>query len=419
MNGPSVPGLLPIRAYTEKFAGSDMGGSDHRRFLDRVAALAAQIEAAAAESEAARQLAAPVAEAMKQAGLFRLWIPRAYGGEESDPEAFVQVIEAVSRIDGSAGWCVMIGGCYGLFAGLLPAVAARTIYGSDPLIVSGGAFRPTGQAVVVDGGYRVTGRWQLGSGCHHCGWLVGGCRVFDGDQPRLKPDGSPVVRLLFFPAAEAEILDTWFTAGLRGTGSHDYVVSDAFVPATHSLWFQDMPVESGPLYALPVIALFAIAIAAVPLGIARHAIDILAGLSGAHTAVRTRQPLNQQSGLRADFGRAEALLRSGRALLYQTLAEAWQVVTTGETLDLKQRAMLWLAATHAARSATEAVDLMFTAGGSASIYADSRLERCLRDVRTAGQHICIAPGNFEMAGQALLGFDTGGTPLALDDRRAL
>jgi len=395
-----------------------MAASGPSRFLDAVASLASQIEAAADESETARRLSAPLAEAIKQAGLFRLWLPRSLGGEETDAETFVRVVEAVARIDGSAGWCVMIGGCYGLFGGLLPAAAARMIYGVDPLTVAAGAFRPQGQAVVVDGGYRVTGRWPLGSGCHHCTWLVGGCRVFDGERPRLNADGSPVVRLMFFPVSEGEILDTWYTAGLRGTGSHDYAANDVFVPAAHSMWFREQPVESGPLYALPAIALFATAIAAVPLGIARHAIDILTELSGAKLAVRTRQTLNRNAMLQADLGQAEALVRSGRAFLYEALDEAWQVVAAGKTLGLAQRAMLWLASTQAARAAAQAVDLMFTAGGSASVYANSRLERCLRDVRTAGQHICVAPGNYEMVGQAFLGFDTGGTPLALDDRGA-
>jgi indole-3-acetate monooxygenase len=124
-----------------------VAGSDHSQFLEAATALAPQIEAAADESESARRLSASVAEAMKQAGLFRLWIPRVYGGEESDPEDFVRIVEAVSRIDGSAGWCMMIGGCYGLFAGLLPADAARTIYGSDPLMVSGGpSAQPVGRS---------------------------------------------------------------------------------------------------------------------------------------------------------------------------------------------------------------------------------------------------------------------------------
>ena len=120
-------------------------------------------------------------EAMAQAGLFRLWIPRTLGGEETDPMTLVRVVEEVARADAAAGWCLAIGGEYGVFGGYLPPDAAREVYGSDPLVVTGGAFRPAGQAVVVDGGYRVTGRWPLGSGCQHSAWIVGGCRILDGD----------------------------------------------------------------------------------------------------------------------------------------------------------------------------------------------------------------------------------------------
>src|SRR5271170_8013902 len=193
---------------------------------------------------------------------------------------------------------------YGVFGGYLPPDAAHQIYGSDPLVITGGAFRPTGQAVVVDGGYRVTGRWPLGSGCQHSAWIVGGCRIFDGDQPRLGADGLPVMRLLFFPAASCEILDTWHSIGLRGTGSHDYAVTDLFVPAAHSLWFREPPVEPGPLYAMPTIALFGAAIAAVPLGIGRHAIDILTKLAESKTASRSRRTLSEDSALQGALGRA-------------------------------------------------------------------------------------------------------------------
>jgi indole-3-acetate monooxygenase len=311
----------------------------------------------------------------------------------------------------------MIGGCYGAFGGYLPAEAAREIYGSDPRVVSGGAFRPFGEAVVVDGGYRVSGQWPLGSGCHHCSWMVGGCRILDGDKPRLRADGTQVTRLLFFPARDCKIIDTWHSPGLRGTGSHDYAVADLFVPAEHSLSFREKPVEQGPLYALPTIGLFATAIAAVPLGIARHAIDIFTELARAKVASRSRQTLNQHAMLQADLGRAEALVRSGRAFLYETLGAAWKVVSTGDKLDVAQRAMLWLAATQATSAATQAVDLMFSAGGSASVYANTGLERCLRDIRTAGQHVVVVPSNYEMVGQALLDFDMRSTLLlAMDDR---
>jgi alkylation response protein AidB-like acyl-CoA dehydrogenase len=239
----------------------------------------------------------------------------------------------------------------------------------------------------------------------------------EGGQARLTKDGTPVTRLLFFPADRCEIIDTWHTAGLRATGSHDYAVTNLFVPAERSLSFREPPVEHGPLYALPTIALFATAVAAVPLGIARHAIDILTELAQVRVATRSRQTLNQHAMLQADLGRAEALVRSGRAFLYDALEEAWKVVCSGATLNVNQRAMLWLAATQATSAATQAVDLMFSAGGSASVYANVGLERCVRDIRTAAQHLVVVPSNYEMIGQALLGLDMRATPLlAMDDR---
>jgi indole-3-acetate monooxygenase len=385
--------------------------------LDAVQELAPLIEASADEAERVRRLPLPVVHALAQAGLFRLWIPRTCGGAEVDPITFLQVIEAVSRLDGATGWCLMIGACYGVFGGYLPAMAAREIYGADPNVISGGAFSPTGEAVVVDGGYRVKGRWRLGSGCQHCTWMVGGCRILEGSQPRLRADGMPISRLMFFPASDCEIIDTWNSAGLRGTGSHDYAVADIFVPAEHTISFREPPVQSGTLYALPTVALFATAVAAVPLGIGRHAIDIFTRLANVKVATRSRQTLNTHAMLQADLGRAEALVRSGRAFLFDALGQAWKTAFAGDALSTAQRAMLWLAATQATTSATQAVDLMFSACGSASVYANAGIERCLRDIRTAAQHIVVVPSNYEMAGQALLGLDMRKTPLlALDDR---
>ena len=152
-------------------------------FIEAARGLAPQIRAAADEVESSRRLPSPLVEAMAQAGLFRLWIPRAVGGEEADPATLVRVVEEVSRADGAAGWCVANGGEYGVFGGYLPAPAAHEIYGSDPHVRTAGALRAFGNAVVVDGGYRVTGRWSLGSGCQHSAWIVGGCQILDGDQP--------------------------------------------------------------------------------------------------------------------------------------------------------------------------------------------------------------------------------------------
>jgi indole-3-acetate monooxygenase len=394
-----------------------MSDASPSSFVDAAKALAPQIQAAADENERMRQLSQPVVTAMTEAGLFRLWIPRALGGEETDPVTLIRVVEEVARADGATGWCMAIGGEYGAFGGYLQPDAAREIYGSDPHVITGGAFRPFGQAAAVEGGYRVTGRWPLGSGCQHCAWIVGGCRILDGDQPRLGPDGAPVTRIMFLPAAACEILDTWPSIGLRGTGSHDDAVTDVFVPAAHSLSFREPPAAPGPLYAMPTIALFGTALAAVGLGIARHAIDILTELAGSKIASRSRRTLRDDATMQTDLGRAEALLRAGRAFFYETIGEAWQVVSAGQTLSVAQRAMLWLASTHAVDTAKQATELMFSAGGAASPYAGSGIERCVRDMHAAGQHVTVAPANYAMAGQAFLGADMRTSLLLLMDVR--
>jgi alkylation response protein AidB-like acyl-CoA dehydrogenase len=344
-------------------------------------------------------------------------MPRTIGGAEADPMTLVRVVEEISRADGAAGWCMAIGGVYGVFGGYLAKDAAHEIYGSDPTVRTAGALRPMGTARVVDGGYHVTGRWPLGSGCQHSGWMIGNCRIFDGDQPRLQPDGMPVMRIMLFPTAQCEIFDTWHSIGLRGTGSHDYAVAGAFVPSARSLSFRELPVEQGPLYAFPTIALFGAALAAVPLGIARHAIDILVGLVGRKIASRSRKLLSEDALVQADLGRAEALLGSGRAFLHGKLAEAWQAVSAGKVLSVAERATLWLASTHAANAAKQATELMFEAGGSASLDVSCGLERCVRDVHAAVQHLALAPANYQMAGQAYLGVDMRSTPLLFSDDR--
>jgi indole-3-acetate monooxygenase len=394
-----------------------MLGARASSFVDAAKALAPQIRASSEEIERSRRLPLPLVDAMAQVGLFRLWIPRTLGGEEANPITLVRVVEEISRVDGAAGWCMAIGGEYGVFGGYLPADAAREIYGSDPHVRTAGAFRPFGDAVAVDGGYRVKGRWPLGSGCQHSSWIVGGCRILDGEQPRLRPDGSPVTRILFFPAADCEILDTWHSIGLRGTGSHDYAVADVFVPAARSLSFRDPPVEPGPLYAIPTIALFATALAAVPLGIARHAIDIVRDLARTKIASRSRRSLSEDATMQANLGIAEAALLSARAFLYETLEKAWEAVSVGQALGIEQRAMLWLASTHTATAAKQAAELMFTAGGSASPYTSGGVERCVRDIHAAGQHVTLAPPNYQMAGQAFLDLDMRASLLLfMDDR---
>jgi alkylation response protein AidB-like acyl-CoA dehydrogenase len=271
--------------------------------------------------ERERRLTAPLVERLRDLGFFSLWLPRAFGGPELGLTDFVRVVEALARLDGSVAWCVTNGGAYARFAAFLPEPVAHRIFVEERAVVAGN-MGPIGRAAPAPGGYRVTGRWAYGSGITHSGWVLGGCVVLDeGGTPRRGPSGAPETRILFFPATAAEVIDTWDVGGLRGTGSHDYQVADLFVPDSHAVTGED-PLLPGPLYALPRHTAFGVTIAAVPLGIARAALDALRELGAAKTPRIGSAVLRDRPVIQAAVGRAEAMLRAARAFLFEACGEA-------------------------------------------------------------------------------------------------
>jgi len=373
-------------------------------WIERVLALAPIVEKWRDVGEHDRHMPRPLFEALRDAGLFSMSAPKAVGGAEIDDETVVHVIEELSRQDGSVGWNVMIASGAAIAASCLPAVALREVYRVGPSAVIAGALPPQGAAIPVAGGFRLTGRWPFASGCHQADWMAGTSAVMAQGLPRLRPDGRPDIRTLFLPVRECEILDTWHTAGLRGTGSHDWRATDVFVPEERSFpILRDGPSEPGSLSLRDFVAYNGARIAAVALGIARDAIDTFTALAMTKTPMLATSPLATQHTTHERLGRAEALLRSGRAFLYETVRKLPHSPTWSEALSDDLRASIRLASAHAAQSAAEAVDLMFTAAGTTSIYASSRLERCFRDVHVATQHIGVAPSNIEMVGQYFLG----------------
>lgn len=361
-------------------------------------ALHATLRSASAAIERERRLPAPIVEALVDTGVFRLCVPAELGGLEADVATLVGAIEAVAIADGAAGWCAMIGATSGVVSAYLPADAAQEIYGRNPRAITGGVFAPRGTAVPVDGGYTVDGRWSFASGCQHCDWLMGGC-IVRGD-PAVPP------RMMIVPAREVQILDTWDTAGLRGTGSHDIVMTNRFVPASYSVSLVGDPARAGgPLYRFPVFGLLALGIAGVALGVARAAIDELVALAAEKRPSDGRRTLAERGVIQAEVARAEALVGAARAYLFEQIGLAWDGAARGEPIPIAQRTRLRLAATHATDSAARAVDLMYAAGGGTAIYA-SPLQRCFRDVHTATAHAMIAATTWELAGRLLLGLPT-------------
>lgn len=382
-------------------------GTTEAGLIAAARALAPAIGEAQAETEQAGRLPAPLLAAMTEAGLFRLYLPRVLDGPELDPIAFTRVIEAVARVDGATGWNLTVGAVYSALAGFLREDVARMIW-ADPGTVIAGTINPTGRAVAVPGGYRVSGRWGYGSGILHSTWVLGNCVVIEGEEPRRQPDGSPEMRVVLMPRAACIVHDTWHVNGLRGTGSHDYEIADCFVPEERTLVaFTAAPTQPGTLYACPFITIFAASIAAPALGIARGAIDALVALAQAKTPTGARSLLRDRTAVQVAVAQAEALVGSGRAFLFETLGALWATMGAGEPVTLAQRAMVRIACAHAAISAARAVDLMYEAGGATANYTTSPLERAFRDVHAATQHIAVVPHNYELGGRVLLGLDPG------------
>jgi indole-3-acetate monooxygenase len=383
------------------------GPADAASLLQAARELAPKIDGARPDIERDRQIPAELVDAMGAAGLFSLWLPKALGGPELDLVDYVRVVEELARADGSVAWCATVASCHSRIAGYLQPDVARDIWGGGRAILAG-TINPTGKAFAVDGGYRVTGRWGYGSGIVHSTWTLGNCIVHGRDGPRQGPSSAPEMRLAIFPKSAVEILDTWHVSGLRGTGSHDYRVADLFVREDHAIpCFTATPLQPGALYALPMISVLSIAIAAVPLGIARAAIDAILELAPTKTPYRSSLLLRDKPTVQADVGRAEALLGAARSYLFQVAGELWDEVASCRAASLRRRALLRLGCTQAAQAAAQAVDLMYNVGGGTSLHESGRLERCFRDVHACTQHIATSTDSYEVGGRVLLGLDPG------------
>ena len=382
--------------------------ADVEPLLKAVRELAPEIRARRDEIERDRRLPAPLVAALAEAGLFRLYLPRALGGLEVDPLALLRVVEEVARVDGAVGWNVSIGAVHGALAAYLREDVAREIFCGRPPGVVAGSVNASGTARAVPGGYRVSGRWPFASGIDHSAWAYGNCVVQDGDRPRTGPAGAPEMRFAFFPVEACQVHDTWHVSGLKGTGSHDFTVTDVFVPEERSFpAFTAPPFQPGALYACPFVTYFAASIAGPPLGMARGAIDALVELASAKVPTGSQNLLRERGSVQADIARAEALVRSARAFFVECLEDVWRTLSAGEHLAMSQRAMARIAGTHAAISAAQAVDLMYNAGGGTALYQSCPLERFFRDVHAATQHIAVTPLYYEISGRVLLGMPPG------------
>lgn len=374
---------------------NDVESSDS--LLETIRAMAPAIAARGDEIEQGRRLPPDLVEKLSTAGCFRAMVPTSHGGQGLTVAEQLLVIRELARADGSVGWTVMIGSSAPVVLGLLPRSSFDQIYAEGPDVILGGAFNPKGVATPVDGGYRVSGRWSFASGCQHCHWFVAHCMVDDGRMPP--------VRMMVLPPSDVEIADTWYVSGLCGTGSHDFVVDDVFVPDERSFTLWDEPALDGPLWRIPELSLSSLMMANVAVGIAEGALGEITTLASGKVPMLADSTLGANALFQHDLAEADARLRAARALLDADAATAWRIADAGRELSLEDRARTRSTAVWVARTAACVVDAAYHAGGGTSLYVSSPLQRRLRDVHAVTQHFALKPDTLTLAGSVLAGQD--------------
>lgn len=373
------------------------GATDAAIFLARARALRAEIEAAADEIEARRELPSGLVESLIAGDFFRLLQPRSVGGAELHPVAFCEVTEALAAADASVGWCVCQNNGCAMSAAYLAPEIARDIFGPPEGILAWGPPGAPYPARPVEGGYRITGRWRFASGSHHASWLGAHAPV----------EGTQQVRTLLFPKSSARMRDIWHVVGLRGTGSDEYEVADLFVPQDYTC-DRDDPCErreTGHLYRFTSNQLYSCGFGGVALGIARATIDAFLNLPAAKTSRGAGRPMRENNVVQSQLAQCVARLRSSRAFLHGAWEEAWgHVEETGEQTR-QDRAMIRLASTWAIQNSREIVGTLYHAAGSVAIFEDHPFERRLRDIHAVAQQAQGRQLHYETVGQMLFGLE--------------
>jgi alkylation response protein AidB-like acyl-CoA dehydrogenase len=393
-------GIIPDMPTTEPT------GTEFEPYRLKIEQISDLIAGHAAEAEENRYLNSEVAQAMARAGLYRVAAPRSIGGGEVHPSTQIRVIEAVSEIDGAAGWNLMIGiEVMGILASVYPPALVQRLY-ADPELIISGALNPLGSATRADGGYLVSGQWPFASGIHNAHYFWGQCIVREEGKPAQDDQGVVLIEALF-SQEKFEIVDTWDVAGLRGSGSHDVKVNNLFVPEELVSQVSRHPGhEQGTLYRLPLFSRLAYNKVGVATGIARSAIASFKTLATTKTPRGTFNKLRERTDAQLAIAEAELRLGQARAYVMEATDELWTTVDQRRKPELEQRVKVHLACAGAVADAVSVVSGLYTAAGASANFHSSPLEKHMRDVRVVPQHIMVSSQFTQAAGRVLLGLDS-------------
>ena len=349
-----------------------------------------------------RRVAEPIVQALRKSDLCRMFLDTGTPPQYTSDE-WLSVLETLAGAEASVSWLIWNNTLPCFWARFLDDAARARIFGDSSRLFAG-STRPTGQAVPTAGGFRLSGRWSLVSGCELADYLHLISLVHEDGVPRMRAPGQPDLRVLLVPKGRYEILDTWHVGGLRGSGSHDVVMHDVFVPAEDSFSPSPPVASTSQLAQIPIIPVMTAGIAAQFLGMARAAIAVTLEILRNKVSVDPGASIRERPSVLADLASYNAAVAAARSHLHTSMASVWDIAR--DTVPTVQdRATLYGASLHAAAIARACVTAMHAAAGTPALYIDCPLERSIRDLRTMEQHIAAQPLWLEDAGRVLLGYE--------------
>lgn len=377
-----------------------------------------KFESAGDRAEELRTLPHDAVAILRSLGLFWLKTPAELGGTPLSPLEFWDVIEELAYVDASTAWTAMIGaGCNGLAGGWLPEEGARRVFGTEPDAVRpicAGQLAPRGTGHPVRGGYLVSGRWGFSSGIVHADWLLGAFKP-DGDEASV-PGASGASprdedaadaefgRIVVFlaPKAEAEVIDNWHVAGLQGTGSLDFSIDGRFVPAELTYDLGTPATRGGALYRLGMPAFVSNEVPPFAVGLARRALDDMTELA-THTARFPGGPtVSERPVFHKELGRAKTKIRAARAVHREAMSAAWDSAVAGQIPGEDLQLAITAASIYAVETCAEVVSDLFRYGGGRVLALTNPMQRHLRNILAARQHLALSEEHYEAAGRYLL-----------------
>jgi alkylation response protein AidB-like acyl-CoA dehydrogenase len=364
--------------------------------LELPSSLAAVLAAGADDGDQIRRLPDASVCALEDAGFFRLCLPVEFGGPGFSAAHVLARLTAVSKVDGAAGWCSMISSTTSALAGFVEARVARQTFGVGRAY--GGVFAPNGRFVRKGDRAILNGRWQWGSGLHHCDVVVAGAVGADGER-----------RTFIIDADHVELIDTWHTVGMRGSGSVDFAVSELEIDLSRSVeQMRPSAISDDPICRFPNFALLASAVASVGAGIAERALSDVIVLASDRRPQFSSRLLAEHATVQSTIARLRVSLDAASTLLYQRVGDCWEKILRSERPSLDDRVGIRSAAVHLVSTAGATVDEAFSIAGGSAVYETSTLGRCLRDVHVVAQHIMVSNRLHESLGRHVFG-------LKLDD----